>query len=80
MLTARHAVEGCTQVVVTKERWRIAARVVATSARFDLALIKAPRTLGLSAVFPRSQTAGLNDMFSPVPSKPWPGSSRWEGC
>jgi S1-C subfamily serine protease len=62
MLTARHAVEDCVRILVTKERWRLDARLVATSPRFDLALIKAPRTLGLSAIFPRSVAIAANDM------------------
>ena len=62
MLTARHAVEGCARVFVTKEGRYTAARVVALSARFDIALIKIPRTWGLAAVFPHSVTAVANDM------------------
>lgn len=63
LLTARHAVEDCVRVVVTKEGGSVAARVVALSNRFDLGLIKIPRTLGISAVFPRND-AGMaaNDM------------------
>jgi hypothetical protein len=41
----------------------VAARVLALSPRFDLALIKVPKTLGLAAVFPRSVTAAVNDMM-----------------
>ncbi len=62
MLTARHAVENCVRVVVAKEGRAISARVVALSTPFDLALIKIPRTWGLAAVFPRSVTAGANEM------------------
>ncbi len=62
LLTARHAVEDCTQVIVTKEGRTVAAHVVALSSRVDLALIKAPKTLGLSAVFPQAVMASANDM------------------
>ncbi|MDQ8728077.1 serine protease [Bradyrhizobium sp. LHD-71] len=62
MLTARHAVENCARVVVVKEGHRVLASVVAQSSRHDLALLKAPKTLGLAAVFPRSVVASPNDM------------------
>jgi serine protease Do len=62
LLTARHAVENCTRVIVAKETHRIIARVVAQSSRYDLALVKVAKTLGLAAVFPRSVTASANDM------------------
>ena len=62
MLTARHAAEDCTRIVVVKEGRAVAARLVALSPRFDIALIKVPKTLGLAAVFPRSVTAGVNEM------------------
>jgi S1-C subfamily serine protease len=62
MLTARHAADDCARVVVVKEGRAVAARVAALSPRFDLALIKVPKTLGLAAVFPRSVTAAVNDM------------------
>lgn len=63
MLTARHAAEDCAHVVVTKEGRAVHARVVALSPRFDIALIKLPKTLGLAAVFPRGVTAAANDMM-----------------
>jgi S1-C subfamily serine protease len=62
MLTARHAVEDCARVFISKERRTVAARVVALSPRFDIALIQAPKTLGLAAVFPHGVTAAVNDM------------------
>ncbi len=62
MLTARHAAEDCSRIVVAKEGRVVAARVVALSPRVDLALIKVPQTLGLAAVFPRSLVASVNDM------------------
>jgi S1-C subfamily serine protease len=62
MLTVRHAVENCARVTVFKEGRYVAAKVVAIGSRFDLALIKVPRTLGLSAVFPRTAVASPNDM------------------
>lgn len=62
MLTARHAVEDCVRVVVAKEGRAVTARVVALSSRFDIALIKVPKTLGLAAVFPRNITATANSM------------------
>ena len=62
MLTVRHAVENCARIVVTKEQHRIIARIVAQSPRYDLALLKVPKTLGLSAVFPRGVGPSNNDM------------------
>lgn len=62
MLTARHVVDACQHIIVTKEGIALAARVVALSDRADLALIKIPETLGLAAVFPRSVEAAANDM------------------
>lgn len=63
LLTARHAVEDCARLVVAKEGRVVLARTVALSPRFDLALIKVPKTLGLAAVFPRSSAAAANDMM-----------------
>ena len=63
LLTARHAVEDCARLVVAKEGRFVVARIVALSPGFDLALIKAPKTLGLAAVFPRSGAAAANDMM-----------------
>lgn len=62
MLTARHAVADCARVLVFKEGRVVAARVIALSARYDLGLIKVPRTLGLSATFPRGDAAAANEM------------------
>jgi S1-C subfamily serine protease len=62
MLTARHAAESCTRIIVGKEGRAVDARIVALSPNFDLALIKVPKTLGLAAVFPRSATPAINDM------------------
>jgi serine protease Do len=62
MLTARHAADDCSRLIVTKEGRFVAARVVALSPRFDLALIKVPKTMGLAGVFPRSVPAAVNDM------------------
>jgi S1-C subfamily serine protease len=62
MLTARHAAEDCARIIVVKEGHAVSAQLVALSPRFDVALIKVPKTLGLAAVFPRSVTAGVNDM------------------
>ncbi|WP_407178604.1 serine protease [Bradyrhizobium sp. STM 3562] len=62
LLTVRHAIDDCTRVLVTKEgRW-VAARVFALSDRVDLGLIKVPKTLGLSATFPRTVTTAANEM------------------
>lgn len=61
MLTARHAVEDCARIVVAKEGRAAVGRVLALSSRVDLALIKVPRTWGLAAVFPRSNTAATNE-------------------
>ncbi len=63
MLTAGHAAQDCARVLVAKEGRVVAARVVAISSRVDLALVKVVKTLGLSAVFPRSVTAGTNEML-----------------
>jgi S1-C subfamily serine protease len=62
MLTARHAAEDCVRIVVAKEGRAAAASVVALSSQSDLALINAPRTWGLSAVFPHSVMADVNEM------------------
>jgi S1-C subfamily serine protease len=63
MLTAGHAAVDCSRLVVAKEGHVVAARVIAVSSQFDLALIQVARTLGLSAVFPRSTKATANDMM-----------------
>ncbi|MTD92921.1 serine protease [Hyphomicrobium sp. xq] len=62
MLTARHAVEHCARIVIAKEQHRVQARIIALSAKYDLALIKVSKTLGLAAVFPRTATASANEM------------------
>lgn len=62
ILTARHAVETCSRVIVEKDRHRVTARVAARSAQYDLALLKIYKTLGLSAVFPRTVVPHTNDM------------------
>jgi S1-C subfamily serine protease len=62
MLTARHAVEACTRILVFKEGRVMTARVVALSNEVDLGLIKTAKTLGISAVFPRSRAPTSNDM------------------
>ena len=62
MLTAGHAAEDCTRVVIAKEGRVVAGRVLAVSTQSDLALILVPKTLGLSAVFPRTVTVGINEM------------------
>jgi serine protease Do len=62
MLTARHAVQACTRILVYKEGRVMTAHLVALSNEVDLGLIKTAKTLGLSAVFPRSQTPAPNDM------------------
>jgi S1-C subfamily serine protease len=61
MLTARHAVEDCVQVLVSKEGFVLSARVLARSDDNDIALIKVWKTLGLAAVFPRTATASVNE-------------------
>ena len=63
MLTARHAVEDCARLVVAKEGRVVPARNMALSPRFDLALIKVPKTLGLAAVFRRNGAPSVNDMM-----------------
>jgi serine protease Do len=62
LLTARHAVAACTRILVYKEGHVMTAHVVALSNEVDLGLIKTVKTLGISAVFPRSQTPAPNDM------------------
>jgi serine protease Do len=79
MLTARHAVESCTRVIVAKEKYRMVARVVARSTSYDLALLKIPRTLGLAAVFPRNTSPAVNEMvfaaaYDSLPSAPTRGA------
>jgi serine protease Do len=51
----------------------VAAHLVALSPLFDIALIKLPKTLGLAAVFPRSVTAGVNDMVFAAAYNTLPG-------
>jgi serine protease Do len=62
MLTARHAVENCSQVTVVKEGIYIRGRVQARDSRYDLALLSVSRTYGLAAVFPQTTTSRANDM------------------
>jgi S1-C subfamily serine protease len=62
MLTAGHAAADCARIIVAKEGRVVAGRVIAVSTQSDLALILVPKTLGLSAVFPRSVTVGSNEM------------------
>ncbi len=62
VLTAAHVVVNCARVMITKEHRHAFAKLVARSSGADLALLKAPRTLGLAAVFPRSVIAAPNDM------------------
>jgi len=63
MLTARHVADDCVRVVVAKEGHVVGASVVALSSQLDIALIKVPKTLGLSAVFPRNVTVAANEMM-----------------
>jgi S1-C subfamily serine protease len=63
MLTAGHAAVDCARMLVSKEGRVVSARVVAVSSQVDLALIQTTRTLGLSAVFPRTAKASANDMM-----------------
>jgi S1-C subfamily serine protease len=79
MLTARHAVEECTRLLVAKEGRVVSARTVALSPRFDLALIKAPKTMGLAAVFPRAGTAAVNDMVFAAAYDTLPGMTTRGG-
>jgi len=74
LLTARHAVERCARVIVAKEGWAVEAKVVAQSPEADLALVKAPRTLGLNAVFPRTVAVSPSELvfasaFDTLPGK-----------
>jgi hypothetical protein len=62
MLTAGHAAEDCARVIVAKEGRVVAGRVLAVSTQSDLALILVPKTLGLSAVFPRTVKVDSNEM------------------
>lgn len=62
LITARHVVESCRRILVSKEQHRIAGRLLSSDARLDLALIKIPKTLGIAAVFPGATGARINDM------------------
>ncbi|MFH0302084.1 serine protease [Bradyrhizobium sp. 31Argb] len=62
MLTARHAAEDCSRLIVFKEGRALAAQLVALSPSADIALIKVSKTLGLAAVFPSSVGVSTNDM------------------
>jgi S1-C subfamily serine protease len=79
MLTAGHAAADCTRLVVAKEGRVVGARVVAISSQFDLALIQVARTLGLSAVFPRSAKAAANDMMFAAAYDTLPGMTARGG-
>jgi S1-C subfamily serine protease len=79
MLTARHAVEDCTRLVVAKEGRVVSARTVALSPSFDLALIKVPKTMGLAAVFPRGGAAAVNDMMFAAAYDTLPGMTARGG-
>jgi S1-C subfamily serine protease len=62
MLTARHAAEDCSRLIVAKEGHALTAQLVGLSPSTDLALIKVARTLGLAAVFPSTVGVSTNDM------------------
>lgn len=62
MLTASHVIESCARIAVIKQGRHVAARLASRSKSYDTALLKVPRTLGLSATFPRARTAKSNDM------------------
>lgn len=62
LLTASHVVQDCGRIVVVKQDHRVAAVLVARSPSYDLTLLKVPRTLGLSAIFPHAEAARSNDM------------------
>jgi serine protease Do len=62
VLTARHVVQGCGRIIVNKEGRSMSARLVSVSAPYDLALLRTPKTRGISAVFPRTVTASVNSM------------------
>ena len=62
LVTARHAVVNCARLVIAKEEHRVPARLVALSPKYDLALLKIPKTLGIAAVFPRSLAISNNEM------------------
>lgn len=64
LLTAGHAATGCGRIIVSKEGNVVLGRIVAISNRVDLALIKVPKTLGLSAVFPRNVTDVKDMVFA----------------
>jgi len=61
LVTARHVVEGCGQVVISGQGLTQTARVVALSDTDDVALIHAPHTSTLAAIFSEDATddAGL---------------------
>lgn len=62
LLTARHVVQGCGRIVVQKEGRSMTARLVAMSTPYDLALLRAQKTRGIAAVFPRTVTSSINSM------------------
>jgi S1-C subfamily serine protease len=61
LVTARHVVEGCSQVVISGQGLSQTAKVVALSGTDDVALIHAPHTSTLAVVFSADATddAGL---------------------
>jgi S1-C subfamily serine protease len=62
LLTARHAATDCAQLYVAKEDRVLKAKLVASSATHDLAMLKIAETLGLPAVFTRSSKLAAHDM------------------
>lgn len=60
VLTARHVVQACGRIMVQKEGRTSAARLVAVSTPYDLALLKTAKTRGLAATFPRSIASAPN--------------------
>lgn len=62
LVTAYHVVVGCGRVMVIKEDHHVEAKVVALSAKRDLALLAASKTLGLAAVFPQTVRTDASDM------------------
>ena len=62
VLTAAHAVDGCTNIYAEKEGQTVRATFIARSDTVDLAIVKIRETMGLPAVFAQSDEVGAKDM------------------
>lgn len=62
LLTAAHAATGCSNLHITKDGRTLRSRLIARSRSGDLAILKIDETMGLPAVFVRSEAVVANDL------------------